>query len=412
MDIIAAMRNEHAASLAEARTLLHKTNATGEDVIRADTLMARADTLVTQISARQRLAEVARTDAPPTFTNVSRPSALISTVRNEIELIKAFCAAGDDRPMPDDIRQQWVDRHRPYTAAAGTTPSVAGGYLIAPVFLADLLTAMTSQGSIRSVADCFTTDTGAPAWIPEANDTAQSGYLLTTENQQLGNAVDISFLTGTLNAWTFVSNVLVVSNQLMQDSAFDFAKLMLTGLGLRLARAENPFFTTGTGTGQPQGVVTGAAVGLVGAAGSTTSVSYDNLLTLLHSVDPAYRPNGRWMMHDTTLRYVRDIKDTNGRPLFQAYDAPGAGTSTSGGTIFGYPVVVNQDMPQMAANARSILFGDFSSYKVRTVVDLRLTMLKDRFADSNGTGFIAYIRSDGRLCSAASPVKCYVNSAT
>jgi HK97 family phage major capsid protein len=410
------LRSEHKALLSEAGAILDKPGATVVDVARSDTLMAQADI----INARIRLLTLPDADTAPHTTRAGAPAFGVSTAdltssfENEMRLIRAFgvpSLRNGGHGIDEAVLTEWNRRIGTPTASGSTTPG-SGGYSIAPTFLAELLVAMKSQGSMRAVSDTFSTTTGAPLTWPEMADTAQSGRLLTTENTALAAATDIPFAAGTFGAYTFVSDVLPVSNQLMQDSAFDFGALMLNALALRLTRAENPYFTTGTGTGQPQGVVTAAAAGVVAAAGSTVSLTSDNLIDLLHSVDPAYRPGASWMMHDTTLQSFRKLKDTTGKPLFQTYDNTAPASGTAGGTILGYPVVINQDMPVMAASAKSVLFGSFSAYKIRTVVDLRLTVLRERYADAFQTGFIAAIRSDGRLTSAAQPIRYLQNSAT
>jgi HK97 family phage major capsid protein len=79
----------------------------------------------------------------------------------------------------------------------------------------------------------------------------------------------------------------------------------------------------------------------------------------------------------------------------------------------GYPVVVNNDVVAMAANAKSILFGDFKRYKIRRARGISLVRLNERYADNLQVGFFAYMRADGNLIDAGTnPVKYYANSAT
>lgn len=98
-------------------------------------------------------------------------------------------------------------------------------------------------------------------------------------------------------------------------------------LALRLGRIQGKHHTIGTGSGQPMGAVTGSTLGKTGATGQTTSVTYDDLVDLEHSVDPIYRASARWMMHDDTLKVLRKIKDSQNRPIF----VPGYETGNPGG---------------------------------------------------------------------------------
>lgn len=125
-------------------------------------------------------------------------------------------------------------------------------------------------------------------------------------------------------------------------------------------------------------------------------------------------PRPYFMLHDKTLAAIRKIKDTQGHPIWappgQAY--PGITTQVPD-TILGYPYIVNNDMPQMAANAKSILFGDFSNFFIRDALDIRLIRLDERYADTLEVGFIAFQRTDGNLINAGTnPIKYYANSAT
>jgi HK97 family phage major capsid protein len=104
---------------------------------------------------------------------------------------------------------------------------------------------------------------------------------------------------------------------------------------------------------------------------------------------------------------VKNLKDSQNRPLF----LPGL-TVGAPDQLYGYPISINQDMPAMAANAKSILFGNFNNYIIRDVVGVQMMVLRERFADFLQVGYIAFQRSDGKLVSAASPIKYYANSAT
>src|SRR4029453_6666120 len=84
-----------------------------------------------------------------------------------------------------------------------------------------------------------------------------------------------------------------------------------------IGRITNTHFTVGTGTGQPQGVVTGATLGKTGIVGQTTAIIYDDLVDLEHAVDPLYRPGSSYMMADSSLKVIKKLKDTAGRPIWQ-----------------------------------------------------------------------------------------------
>jgi HK97 family phage major capsid protein len=293
--------------------------------------------------------------------------------------------------------------------AQGVATGAAGGYTVPEGFYNRLTEAMKWYGGIRdSRATILTTASGSDLPMPTDNDTTNKGARV-GENTQVTEQ-DVAFGQKTLKAYMYTSKVVRVSFQLLQDSAFDIEAYLARKLGERIGRITNEEFTTGTGSAgsMPQGVVTGALQGKVGATGQTTSVTYEDLVDLEHSVDKAYRRAAEFMLHDTTLAVLKKLKDGDGRPMW----IPGMATREPD-TILGYRYVINNDMPAMAAGAKSILFGDFSLFHVRDVVGAQLLRLTERYADFLQVGFLAFSRHDSVLLDAGTgPIKYYQNSAT
>ena len=304
----------------------------------------------------------------------------------------------------------------------GVATGGVGGYLVPQAFYDRLIRAQKWVGGVRLAAYIFQTDSGAVMPVPQDNDTTNVGELL-AENT-VATIQDTTLGSKNLSAYMYSSKIVKVGLALIQDSAFDIDAWLAKKLGIRLARIQNQHFTTGTGTGQPQGVVTGATLGKTGLVGQTLSLIYDDIVDLEHSVDPAYRsggplktdfaddagqtPNTLWMFNDSTLKALKKIKDSQNRPLWQ----PGFAMREPD-TIFGYGYVINQDMATMAANAKSVLFGDFSNYFIREVTGVTILRLTERYADFLQVGFLAFQRADGALIDAGThPIAYYANSAT
>jgi HK97 family phage major capsid protein len=283
----------------------------------------------------------------------------------------------------------------------------AGGYAVAPAFYNVLTEALKDFGGMRDVATVIATETGASMPMPTENDTSNVGAIL-AENAQVSET-DVTFGIVTLGAFKYTSGSVLISLELLQDSAFDLNAFIARKLGERIARIQNAHFSTGTGSGQPTGVIPAAAVGTTGATGQTTSLIYDDLVNLIHSVDPSYRtPGARFMMADGTLKAIKKLKDTQGHPLWQP--SLTAGTPDS---LLGYGITINQQMAAMAANAKSIAFGDLSKYFIRDVKGITVVRLAERYADFGQVGFLAFARADGNLLDAGThPVAVYANSAT
>ena len=253
------------------------------------------------------------------------------------------------------------------------------------------------------VATIIDTDNGRPVPIPTDNDTGNEGIEL-AENTQTGTQ-DVPFGMMTLNAYTYTSKLVLVSNQLLEDSAFDISSFLAKTLGTRIARILNQRFTTGDGAAKATGVLTAATLGYTAggstSSGETSSILSDDLIEMEHSVDPSYRPGARWMMGDGALKTIKKLKDAVGRPLWLrglAEEEPD--------TLLGYPITVNQDMPQPAPSAKTVLFGNFKNYYIRRVSGARVLRLTERYADYNQVGFVAFQRWDGNLIDAGThPIK-------
>jgi HK97 family phage major capsid protein len=279
----------------------------------------------------------------------------------------------------------------------------SGGYTVPEGFVAQLEESMEWFGGMREAADIMRTDRGNDLPWPTVNDdnagTRNIGALL-GENAAVSEA-DPVFSVVTFKAYKYSSKMIQVPVELLQDNAVNLEGYLGRALGERIARITNQHFTTGTGTAQPSGVVTGASSAATTAAAAT--VTYDELLELVHGVDPAYRRSGRamFMFSDATLKVLRKMKDGEGNPLWQQ-----GLTSAQPDTILGFRYIVNQDVADIGSAAKSILFGDFSKYKIRDVRDVTLLRLDERYADNHQVAFLAFSRHDGRLLDAGTdPIK-------
>lgn len=297
------------------------------------------------------------------------------------------------REVPAELRDQM------------TTPGAAGGFLIPEGFYNKLTEAVKAFGGMReSGATILNTGSGNRLPMPTVNDADSEGAIIGEGVED--DTDDIEFGQKALGAYMYTSKIVRVSLELLQDSAFDVEGYLAGALGTRIARVTNRHFTTGTGTGQPQGVVVGSTVGITAGAGHATSITADHFVDLEHSVDPAYRARARWMFHDTTLREVKKLKDGNDRPLW----LPGLAVREPD-TILSKPFTINQHMPEMAAGARSVLFGDFSNYHIRDVRGIALFVFRELYMAKRLVGFMTNSRHDAVLLDAgANPIKAFQNT--
>ncbi len=285
------------------------------------------------------------------------------------------------------------NRQREEHRAMSTTDG-SGGYTIPTGFSNELERSMLAFGGMRSVARIFPTATGNDLDWPTTNDTSNTGELL-AEAGAIGSSVDPAFAVVTLQAFKYSSKAVLVSAELLEDSYFNLGQMLGSMLGERIARITNTHFTTGDASSKPNGVVTAAGAGVTAAA--TGAITSDELIDLVHSLDPAYRTfaSTGFMMEDATLKAVRKLKDGNNQYHWQ----PGL-QSSEPDMLLGFPYTINQDMASLSASADTVIFGAFEKYIIRDVAQVRFFRLEERYRDNDQTGFIMFSRHDGDLLDA------------
>ncbi len=307
--------------------------------------------------------------------------------------------------------------------AAGEATNSAGGYLIPPGWWQRLQVAQKAFGGTSNDFEQVETASGQPMTWATVNPTAIVGTLL-AENTQVSTQ-DYAFGQGSLGAYMYTSGVQLVSIQLANDSAFDIDKFVSARVGESLGRANAQVAISGTGSSQPLGINTalaatastgtaGGAISQVGGyltlatagvvknfAGSTTELASNTLnpttiISMIASVDPAYRDMGaKFYLNDNQALGLRGQVDANGRPLLNLQDGL---TEGAVGTLFGYPVKIDQNIPNLAASTTGgPIFGHLNSAMVRrTVTQSGLLRLTERYADYLQIGFIGFERFDIR----------------
>ncbi len=294
--------------------------------------------------------------------------------------------------------------------AMSTTTTTEGGYTVPSEIAAMVVDALKAFGGMRQIARIINTAGGNSLNFPTSDGTSEVGAIV-AENTAASTG-EITFGTVAVNPYKYSSNKIAIPWELIQDSAIDVVGFVTNRLATRLARITNQHYTTGTGSSQPYGVMARAATGKTGTTGQTLTVIYDDLIDLIHSVNSAHRGAGaRFMLRDTSVAVIRKLKDTTGRPIWNPGDAEGIAGGTPA-TIAGYAYTVNDDVAAMAANAKSIAFGDFSQFVIRDVNGVDIRRFDDSaFALNGQVGFCGWMRTGSNLLDTAS-VKVYVNSAT
>lgn len=403
---IQALRERRNVKAKEARELMNATDGkkwTPENQSQYDALTGEITDIDAAIEREQKILDL---EAEKTFERLANHPANSDskpTISADRLLLNKWLRGGDKALNDAELRQV-------YNTMSTTTPA-EGGYTVPAEVSKSVVDKLAAYGGMRAVATVIQTAGYGALSFPTSDGTAEEGEIL-AENVTATGA-DPTFGTVALPAYKYSSKIIAVPYELLQDSGVDVEAFIQQRMIDRLGRITNKHFCIGTGTGQPTGITVAASTGKTGTTGQTTTVIYDDLADLVESVDAAYleNPGVAWMMHQSSRKVLRKLKDTAGRPIWTPGYEFGIAKNVPD-TLLGYSLKINNHMPVMAANAKSIAFGDFSKYFIRDVMNVSMF----RFTDSAYTklgqvGFLAWMRSGGNLIDTAA-VKLYANSAT
>jgi HK97 family phage major capsid protein len=280
-----------------------------------------------------------------------------------------------------------------------TTADATGGALIPVDFYPELTNALKFFGPIATKVKQRVTDSnGSPLKISLGTDTTNGLTLLATEGSSVPVETDPVFQSKLLGVDTVTGGLVKISFEEMADSSFNLDTAIRDYFGMRYGRGLEVAITTGkdsAGTTLPNQ----SSGGLLGAAtvGTTTAtlaggIGWTDLANVFASLDPAYSITPSWVMNSATRSYLIGLKDGFGKPYF--LNSPG--NSAPFDSIMGFPIVLNQAMPNMGASATPILFGDLEkSYLLRTDGAPSILRLNERFADQLMVGFYLWTRVGG-----------------
>lgn len=295
-----------------------------------------------------------------------------------------------------------------------TTTGSEGGFTVQSEIASQLVDSIKEYRYMRMEASQITTEKGNPLSYPTSDGTGEIGEWVA--QNVVANVQDIVFGTVPLNVFKAGSRTFAVPIELLMDSQIDIQALVFKRAAARIGRISNQGFTTGTGTGQPNGLITAAPTGVTAAAGQvgTGFYIYNDLVDLIESIDYGYQNAGSrmcFMGSQSARKALRKLKDTANRPIW----TPSYEAGISGGfkdSLLGYDFCVNNDVPVPAASAKSLAFGDLSQYMIRDTLEVSLFRFDDSaFVTKGQIGFLAWARTGGNLLDTQA-VKVFANAAT
>lgn len=324
--------------------------------------------------------------------------------RKSIALARPHLAAGSDSAAPhrkafdaylrggddDGLRGLELEGKALNTSVAGD-----GGYLVDPQTAETIRSVLSSTASIRAVANVVAVEASSFDVLVDHSDV---GHGWANETGSVGESATpvIDRISIRLHE---LSALPKASQRLLDDSAFDVEGWLAGRIADKFARAEAAAFVSGDGVDKPRGFLTHPSVdndvwvwgnlGYVPTGVSGGLGGADPIVDLVYALGAQYRANGTFVMNSKTAGVVRKLKDLDGRFLWS--DGLAAGEPAR---LMGYRVLIAEDMPDIAAGAMAIAFGDFGAgYTVAERPDLRV--LRDPYSAKPHVLFYATKRVGG-----------------
>lgn len=285
----------------------------------------------------------------------------------------------------DSIRVKYPSQRIVNDLQEGTASE--GGYLVPDEYENTLIQALNEETAIRQCAKVITTSNGTHK-IPIVASHGDAAWM---EEEDAFTTSDETFGQVNLDAHK-VGTLIKVSEELLEDSAFDLEGYMRSEFARRIGDKEESAFLTGNGTHKPTGILHATAGGQVGITTSgALTITADEVIDLFHSLKTPYRKKAVWVINDSTIKYIRKLKDGNGQYLWQ----PGIRDGEVN-TILGKPYHTSAFMPEIAAGNKTIIFGDLSYYWIADRQGIVFKRLNELYAGNGQVGFLAYKRLDGK----------------
>jgi HK97 family phage major capsid protein len=366
------------------------TAAATETLAASFDIVARQDQAEAEIAAlrgdidevKSRLDKVARAASRPAMGGAAAPAG-------DAPEVKSFVDGYLRRGRETEIK-----------SISGTTPG-DGGFAVPRQIDAAITSRLVKLSPIRAIAQVVQTSTTgyrklvattnvASGWVSEAAARPETGT---------PQFAEIAPPSGDLYANP------AASQAMLDDVGFDLESWLANEIANEFARAEGAAFVKGTGTNQPEGFLTGPKattddtvrafgtmqyIGSGNATGLGTTLD-TRLIDLIHALRPGHRQGAVFVMNSTTLAAVRKLKTADGAFMWQ----PGL-VEGQPNRLLGYPVIEAEDMPDVAAGAFPLAFGNFrNGYLVAERNATRI--LRDPFTNKPFVHFYATKRIGGKV---------------
>ena len=363
----------------EAKHLLdtaaaEKRDLTGEEEEKYQKISAELD-------SRAQIIEQLKADEE----RAARLDAVAAEIRTDEE------PAGDDSDV-EAIRALAKGEIRSYNFERRDMTTSSTGSPVPTSFFDEVLLKARLVGPMLDVSTVLNTAGGENLQIPSLSSYSSSSTVT-------AQGANFSESDPTLNAFTTLGAykygfLIQVSRELIEDNGVDLFGFLSEQIGNGLGYNVQNALTNGTGTVQPQGIVSAAGSGITGGTGVSGAFTADNLIDLYYSLDGAARllPGVGWLMNGASIGAVRKLKDTAGNYIFDP-----AASGDRRDLLMGKEVYENPHMANAGTAVKSVLVGHLPSFYVRTVGGIRIDR-SDEFAfNADLTTLRATMRVDSAL---------------
>mgnify|MGYP001509551323 CR=1 FL=1 len=344
-----------------------------------DALVDKADTEERAMSEEETRAfdeaekEIQEIDATLACEERARKITEVQPPKEQHEMTVEERAAAEEQAFSDFIMGRVATENR-----AGEIQLTQGnnGSIVPTTIANRIIKAVRDMVPFLSLADVVYTNgkLSVPVYGEDATNYIKADYV--DEGTDLSDNIG-KFTTVDLNGFV-IGSLALVSNKLKDNTDLNVVNQVAEAIAEKL---EKEFVTGSTKiTG-----ITSATNGVTAAA--ATAITYDELVSLKHSLKQRFRANARWIMNPATYTALCKLKDNNGQPYFKEDEYK----------ILGVPVIESDSMPTIAASAKAIVFADLSGYTIKATKSVEIRVLREKFSTKNMLGVLAFGEYDARI---------------
>ena len=282
----------------------------------------------------------------------------------------------------------------PELRALQAESDTAGGFITTPQqFINRLIQAIDNQVFIRQWATPNVVTTAQSLGLPYlANDPDDADW-----TSELGTgSLDGTMSFGKRELFPHpLAKRIKISNKLMRLNP-DVEQLAITRLAYKFGVTFEKNAMTGSGANRPLGVFTASTDGIstgrdISTDNTTTAFTADGLKNAKYGLKGAYWPRAKWLFHRDAVKMLSKLKDAENRYLWQSSVQLGQPDM-----LEGIPLFTSEYAPNtFTAGLYVGILGDFSFYHTADALDFGIQRLNELYAESNQTGFIGRLESDG-----------------